>query len=200
MTTETTTNLPPCPLPDCKGSEHHHYHNINPCKIGEGHDCAEWAALGYRCYSQHRPGLSEPISLPEVTDEMVEWARNRSMIDTFGELHSFAVAIRLALLAAIPQWQPIERDQIRPGMRVKRTHKGVQMTLTVATRDATAVGTAEGWLLPLTSGTWQVDSSTIPDPDAGLIEKLARLLDALENAREVIAAVRAHDEAVTGNE
>lgn len=47
-------------------------------------------------------------------------------------------------------------------------------------------------------GSWQVDPSTIPDPDADLIEKLIGLLDLTdpEDAREVIAAVRAHDEAV----
>ena len=47
--------------------------------------------------------------------------------------------------------------------------------------------------------TYEVDSATIPaDPDADLIEKLVRLLDLTdpEDAREVIAAVRTHDEAV----
>ena len=58
------------------------------------------------------------IDLPEVTDEMVEAARNRSMIDTFGSLRSFAVAIRLALLEAIPRWEPIELDEIKAGMRI----------------------------------------------------------------------------------
>ena len=73
MTTETTTNLPPCPLPDCEGGEHH-YHEVEVYTAEEDkyHDCATYARNGYRCFGPHQPGLSEPVSLPEVTDEMVE--------------------------------------------------------------------------------------------------------------------------------
>ena len=262
MTTEITSQLPPCPLPDCRGGEHH-FHDVEAyaAEKDKTHDCATHARDGFRCYGPHRPGLSEPVDLPEITDEMVERATKtyvgasgyadpcmRTVLDEFraelvagvtrwepiepdqikagmriratvqqGDCTSIFVGVArhpagsgrwytderrmltgwssptthevdpttiptipadpdAELIAGVTRWQPIEHDQIRPGMRVKRTHKGVQMTLTVATRDATAVGTAEGWFLPLTSGTWQVDPSTIPDPDAELIEKIGKAI------------------------
>ena len=68
MTTETTSQLPPCPLPDCEGGEHH-YHETrahDECLAEEEEEC-EYSGNGTtRCYSQHRPGLSEPVSLPQV--------------------------------------------------------------------------------------------------------------------------------------
>ena len=73
MTTENASQLPPCPLPDCEGGEHH-FHDIYAYTIGDGHDCAKVARIDYRCYGPHRPGLSEPIRLPGITDEMVEAA------------------------------------------------------------------------------------------------------------------------------
>ena len=140
MTTETTNQLPPCPLTDCEGGEHH-YHDIDSYAISEGHDCARGAKLGCRCYGPHRPQS--------------------------------------------PQWQPIECDQIRAGMRIMAT-------------------------------TIYPDYATIPDSDAETVEIIAELLHAgdpgsldmwgeltererqnyRDQAREVAAAVRAHDEAV----
>ena len=185
MTTEITSQLPPCPLPDCEGGEHH-CHDIDVYSISAEHDCAIGAAIGFRCFGPHRPGLSEPIDLPEITDEMVERAA-KTYIGSSGYadpcMRTVLDEFRAELVAVVTRWEPIEPDQIRAGMRVKRTHKGVQMTLTAATRDATAVGTAEGWFLPLTSGTWQVDPATIPDPDAELIEKIGKAIhDADESA------------------
>ena len=75
MTTEITSQLPPCPLPDCEGGEHH-YHDIDVYSPGTGHDCARAARMGHRCYGPHvkdQPGA---------------------------------------------QWQPIEPDQIKAGMRL----------------------------------------------------------------------------------
>ena len=109
-----------------------------------------------------------------------------------------------------PQWQPIELDQIRAGMRVRATFTWDDRitTHTGVTHHTNKYGnwlTERGWSL---TSCWpnptiyEVDPATIPDPDADLIEKLAGLLDLTdsEDAREVIAAVRAHDEAVTGDE
>ena len=120
MTTEaTTTNqLPPCPLPDCKGSEHH-YHDIDAYDVyavSEGHDCATEARFGFRCYGPHLPGLSEPIDLPEITDEMVD----RAVVTYVNTYYAYDAGSRRAamraaltefradLIAGIPQWQPIE--------------------------------------------------------------------------------------------
>lgn len=161
MTTETTSQLPPCPLPDCEGGEHH-YHDFEVYTIGEGHSCASIARSGFCCYSQHRPQS--------------------------------------------PQWQPIELDQIRAGMRIRTTVVWGDR-ITNYTGVAHHTDTDDDWFTEddrlLTgwhsSATYEVYSATIPaDPDADLIEKLAGLLDLTdwEDAREVIAAVRAHDEAV----
>ena len=181
MTTENTSQPPPCPLPDCEGGEHH-FHDVEAyaAEKDKTHDCATHARDGFRCYGPHRPGPSEPIDLPEITDEMVERA-TKTYVGASGYadpcMRTVLDQFRAELVAGVTRWQPIEHDQIRPGMRVKRTHKGVQMTLTVATRDATAVGTAEGWFLPLTTGTWHVDPATIPaDPDAELIEKIGKAI------------------------
>ena len=62
MTTEITSPLPPCPLPDCMGVEHH-WHDIAVYAVTETHDCAKTARRGYRCYGPHQPGLSGPIDL-----------------------------------------------------------------------------------------------------------------------------------------
>ena len=118
-------------------------------------------------------------------------------------------AAAVALLASVPQWQPIKKDRIKVGMRIR-------VTTALSDCVTTRVGvvhhtdrhgnwyTKDHWMLGqwVNPTTYEVDSSTIPDPDAELIEKLAGLLDLTdrEDAREVIAAVRAHDEAVTGDE
>lgn len=112
-----------------------------------------------------------PIDLPEITDEMVEYARSRAT-----GLRSLAVGIRAALLASIPQWQPIEPDQIRAGMRIRVTvHREDCTTIYVgvAHRGGAYWCTEHGW--PLTGWNYpticEVDPSTIPaDPDADLIE------------------------------
>ena len=57
MTTEITRQLPPCPLPDCEGGEHH-CHDIDVYSISAEHDCAIGAAIGFRCFGPHRPGMS----------------------------------------------------------------------------------------------------------------------------------------------
>lgn len=131
----TISQLPPCPLPDCEGGEHH-YHDVEAyaAEKDKEHDCAMAARIGYRCYGPHRP----------------------------------------------QQWQPIERDQIRAGMRIRATS-------THPDRVTTYMGVAHhtdedgdwrtecdwrlaGWE---DSTTYEVDPSTIPaDPDAEPIEAL----------------------------
>ena len=187
MTTEITSQLPPCPLPDCEGDEggEHHFHDIAVYAVTETHDCAKTARRGYRCYGPHRP--------------------------------------------AIPQWQPIEHDQIKAGMRIRATiqcedrttaHVGVAHHQDVGSRLWRTEGQwpLGGWG---DSTTYEVDPSTIPDPDAELIEKIGKAIhDADESAytwgdewgedpsaetyrklaRAALDAVRAHDEAVSGDE
>ena len=171
----TTSQLPPCPLPDCEGGEHH-YHDIDAYETGEEHECTSTAAIGYRCYGPHRP----------------------------------------------QQWQPIECDKIRAGMRVLAT-------MTYLDRVTTYMGVAHhtdedgdwrterGWRLTgwEDSTTYEVDPTTIPDPDADLIEKISKAIhdadepgfewgeDGSENvyrklARAALDAVRTHDEAGDG--
>lgn len=134
MTTEPTTiNLPPCPLPDCEGGDHH-YHDVDAYTIKGGHDCARASSIGYRCYGPHRH----------------------------------------------PQWQPIEHDQIKAGMRIRATvQQGDRATTHVGVAHHQAAGsrywcTEERW--PLDgwgdSSTYEVDLATIPDPDAELIDAL----------------------------
>ena len=145
MTTEIASQLPPCPLPDCEGGEHH-YHDIDAYDVyavSEGHDCATEARFGFRCYGPHvkdQPGT---------------------------------------------QWQPIEHDQIRAGMRIRATaqydgratvHVGVAHH-----RTGSDWSTEQGWLLTGWSypTIYEVDPATIPDPDA----ELRRLPDALKKAK-----------------
>ena len=64
--TEITSQLPPCPLPDCEEGEHH-YHDMDCYTVDKTHDCARVARSGYRCYGPHRPGLPAPLDLPEIT-------------------------------------------------------------------------------------------------------------------------------------
>ena len=181
MTTEITTSLPPCPLPDCEGGEHH-FHDVEAyaAEKDKTHDCATHARDGFRCYDPHRPG--------------------------------------------IPQWQPIEYGQIRAGMRIRVTEaRGDRIiTRTGVARHTDKYGdwvTDDGWLLTGWSNlvTYEVDSATIPDPDAELIEKIGKAIHDADKvpdewgdewgaetyrklARAALDAVRAHDEAVTGDE
>ena len=152
-----------------------------------------------------------PISLPEITDEMVERATDTYAGGTCADsgMRAALTEFRHALLAATPQWRPIEHDQIKAGMRIRAT---TVVGDVVATRTGVAHHTnicgdwfTEASLMLTGRGvggdptTYEVDPTIIPaDPDADLIEKLAGLLDLTdsEDAREVIAAVRAHDEAV----
>ena len=154
-----------------------------------------------------------PINLPDITDEMVERATKTYIGGASGYadtcMRTVLTEFRDALLAATPQWQPIERDQIRAGMRIRAT---IASSGCISTRVGVAHHTSQtgewctegNWLLTGWANqiTCEVDPSTIPDPDAELIEALAGLLDLTdpEDAREVIATVRAHDEAVTGDE
>ena len=218
------TELPPCPLP-CGGGDHH-FHDVEAyaAEKDKTHDCATHARDGFRCYSPHQPGLPEPIDLPEVTAEMVESVRSRSVYGSLhsSSLHSFAVGIRAALLAAIPQWQPIELDQIRAGMRIR-------VTVQCDDRTTFHVGVAHHQLLSrvwCTEGRWpldnwgdsvtyEVDPATVPDPDAELIEKIGKAIhDAdvfpyqgtehrannayRELAWVALVAVRTHDEGGDG--
>ena len=138
MTTEITSQLPPCPLPDCGGE--HHYHDIDVYTIGDGHDCARAARIGYRCYGPHvkdQPGT---------------------------------------------QWEPIEHDQIKAGMRIRVTvqredretvHVGVAHHQTVGVWFTEQQWSLTGWSYPTT---YEVDPATIPDPDAELIEKIGKAI------------------------
>ena len=54
MTTET---LPPCPLPDCEGGEHHYHETRAHGEWLAGDVCEDSGDGATRCYSQHRPGL-----------------------------------------------------------------------------------------------------------------------------------------------
>ena len=132
MTTETTSQLPPCPLPDC-ASTGHHYHDVETyaAEIDKEHDCVSTEEFGYRCYGP-----------------------------------------------SIPQWQPIEYDQIRAGMRIRVTSpRGDRMTthVGVAHHQAGSCWHTEdswplaGWGSPTI---FEVDPATIPDPDAELIDAL----------------------------
>lgn len=85
MTTEPTTNLPPCPLPGCEGGEHH-YHDFEAYTTGGGHSCASTVRSGFRCYSQHQP---EPIELPEVTDEPTVTGATSDGYHSFDELYEY---------------------------------------------------------------------------------------------------------------
>ena len=146
MTTEITSQLPPCPLPDCEGGEHH-YHDFEVYTIEGGHDCARASSIGYRCYSQHRPQS--------------------------------------------PQWQPIELDQIRAGMRIRAT---TTFDDYVTTRTGVAHHTNKygDWLTEenrMLTGwsnlvTYEVDPDTIPDPDAELIDALREASWLIENSGE----------------
>ena len=139
MTSETT-HLPPCPLPDCEGGEHH-FHDVEAyaAEKVKTHDCATHARDGFRCYGPHRPQS--------------------------------------------PQWQPIEPDQIRAGMRIRMvvvwgdrltTHTGVAHH----TDDEGDWVTEDDWRLTGWSGpiTCEVDPATIPDPDAELIEAIGKAI------------------------
>ena len=182
MTTEITSQLPPCPLPDCMGVEHH-WHDIAVYAVTETHDCAKTARRGYRCYGP-----------------------------------------------SVPQWQPIELAQIKAGMRIRATIQCEdRTTIYVGVAHHRPVGTRvwrtkEQW--PLggwgDSVTYEADPYTITDPDAALIEKIGKAIhDADESAytwggdewgedpsaetyrklaRAALDAVRAHDEAVSGDE
>ena len=195
MTTETTSQLPPCPLPDCEGGEHH-FHDIYAYTIGDGHDCAKVARIDYRCYGPHRPGLSEPIRLPDITDEMVELA-TASYIGGIcyadPGMRAALTEFRDALFAGIPQWQEVE-----PG-----THIGAGTRYRIERPSEAFEEVEDGYTdwSEVTDCRVFIDPRSV-DPDADLIERLARLLDLtdLNDAREVIATVRAHDEAVTGDE
>ena len=194
----TTSQLPPCPLPDCEGGEHH-YHDIDAYAVGEKHDCACEARIGYRCYGPHRPGLSEPIDLPannRPEDEHIMPQSRKLWLDTSGlpvitttpngernaARWGWTPAAAVAL-AATPQWQPIERDQIRAGMLILAT-------MTYLDRVTTYMGVAHhtdedgdwrterDWRLTgcEDSTTYEVDPATIPDPDADLIELIGKAI------------------------
>ena len=156
--TTATNQLPPCPLPDCTGGEHH-YHNRYHHDV-ENSSCKISSEFHTRCYGPHQPQQ---------------------------------------------QWQPIEHDQIKAGMVLKRTDRYGGYTVFTVKHVETygdkylRVRGTNGFYVDLTDDgfTWEVDPATIPaDPDADLIEKLVRLLDLTdsEDAREAIAAIRAHDE------
>ena len=94
---------------------------------------------------------------------------------------------------ATPQWQPIEYDQIKAGMRIRATVQyGDRATAHIGVAHHQVFGsrvwcTKERW--PLDgwgySATYEVDPSTIPDPDpdAELIEKIGKAIhDADESA------------------
>lgn len=137
MTTKTTNQLPPCPLPDCAGGERH-YHGVYA--VNEAHDCSAVARVVYRCYGPHQPQS--------------------------------------------PQWQPIEHDQIRAGMRIRASSAFRDCTVThmgVAHHaDEDSDWSTEGDMIltgwSLSPISYEVDPATIPDPDADLIELIGKAI------------------------
>lgn len=185
MTTEITNHLPPCPLPDCEGGEHHYHETMAHGLAVE--ECEDSGDGTTRCYSQHRPGLPEPGSLPEITDEMVERATS-IFIGSSGYaapgMRAALTGFRDELLAEGTRWQPIEPDEIRAGMRIRATttFDDYVTTCTGVAHHTNKYGdwlTEEnrmlaGWDDPTT---YEVDPATIPaDPDADLIETIAETL------------------------
>ena len=76
MTTEITSQLPPCPLPDCGGGEHH-YHDIDAYTVNETPDCARAARIGYRCYSPHRRPQWQPSEHDQIRAGMRIWVTSQ---------------------------------------------------------------------------------------------------------------------------
>ena len=189
MTTETT-QLPPCPLEGCEAVEHH-WHSLiaQHDMLAVVEACKSTGDGASRCYGPHRPGLSEPIDLPEITDEMVDravvtYVNTYYAYDDAGSrraaMRAALTEFRADLIAGTPQWQPIEHDQIRAGMRIRATfHRGDCTTAHVGVAHHQAVGcwyTEERWPLAHWGdpSIYEVDPSTIlADPDAELIEKIA---------------------------
>ena len=137
MTPEITSQLPPCPLPDCEGGEHH-YHDVETYAAEEGHDCARTARGGFCCYGPSIP--------------------------------------------SIPQWQSIELAQIKAGMRIRATVARGDL-ITTHTGVAHHADTDGDWLTEenrmltgWSNSVYEVDPTTIPDPDAELIEAVAETL------------------------
>ena len=161
-----------------------------------------------------------PISLPEITDEMVERATDTYAGGTCADsgMRAALTEFRDELLTGATRWQPIEHDQIRAGMRIRAT---TVVGDGVATRTGVAHHTnicgdwfTEASLMLTGRGvggdptTYEVDPATIPaDPDADLDDTLWRVLcddDLCAVACAHCAArasackrlVREHDEAV----
>lgn len=60
-----TTELPPCPLPDCKGGDHH-YHNRYHHDV-ENSDCKMSSAFYTICYGPHQPQQQwQPIEQDQI--------------------------------------------------------------------------------------------------------------------------------------
>lgn len=134
---------------------------------------------------------------------------------------------RIYTASQSPQWQPIEHDQIRAGMRIRATATFddcviIQTGVAHHTDKDDDWCTEDNW--PLTGWNspipYEVDSATVPDPDADLIEALREAsrriehmsgrpdpLPGLPEARDLLnklrelgwTVIRAED-AVTGDE
>lgn len=61
----TTSQLPPCPLPDCKGGEHH-YHNRYLHEV-ENSACKKSSSFHTSCYGPHQPQQQwHPIECDQI--------------------------------------------------------------------------------------------------------------------------------------
>ena len=153
---------------------------------------------------------------------------------TVSETHDCAEAARIGYRCFGPhvkdqpgtQWQPIEHDQIKAGMRIRATvqcddratvHVGVARHRVGSDWSTEQQWSLTGWSYPTT---YEVDPSIIlADPDAELIEKIGKAIHDADDpayvwvdewgedpsaetyrklARVALDAVRTHDEAGDG--
>lgn len=193
----TTTELPPCPLDDCKATGHH-YHNkqsVNPSEPCQ-HSTVLWACWTEgerlsRCYgpaerptTTDRPTVSPvqdgPIMLPEITDEMVGRFQLEAGIceDVFFPIELLTIA-RDILFAAIPQWKPIEPGAvIKAGMLigVVKEIDGLRVVDSVQRAKRDFSPREYEWLGDVVYDPRTVPAEPEPDPDAELIEAMARAI------------------------
>lgn len=125
-----------------------------------------------------------PVALPTV-DVIGETIWRASLYDGGAISVTGAEVIARAVLDLIaervPVWKPVEPDQIRPGMRVRRvTTDGTENTFTVGEVTDERVYFKGGYVwVGVGEGVWFVDPRTVPaEPEDPRVEVLAEEMEA----------------------
>lgn len=166
----TDQTLPPCPLDDCGGGEHH-YHEWTNQDLECTHAAAQFANFT-RCYGPHRE--PSPLRLPDAETLAREvWGHltDEVMAQAGKDLVQIAQRYLDALARLVPRWVPVPEEATIPEgvrYRLERANGHNSEWRGTLDRGPSLRSGSNAYFVRSTD----LDKLTYPDPDADLKRRI----------------------------